>query len=801
MAAGAGLALLAAVVAVFSAPGDLLPGSPRADLGQQFLAWRAFAADSLRHGHLPLWNPFVYAGEPFLAGFQSAVLYPLNVVFLVLPLVRAVNLSLILHAFILGAGLYRWARMRGLHPLAGATGAAILVFGGPVFPQVYAGHLSNLCALAWAPWIFASVEDWLVRRTPRALAIAAAATALQILAGQMQYVFYTSVAVVLQFVVLTWPSRWSATSGRAGPDREQHLRSLWQHPLFVLLLYCAAAALAAIQLLPGWQTAQEGLRQGPLPAEFAGQFSLPPENLLTTIAGGFFGDPVHHLYWGRCYPWEMSLFAGAAAVLLGAIAFTKPTHRRRAAAGLMIASPLLLLALGRHTPLFNPLLHYAPGFGRFRGWSKFTFPAFVFLTLIVAEGADVVIRLPHPASSEASGRKTEHESLEGFRYPRRTIPLFGIGLGAILAAAGGWLALHTALLAPSMARIYATGESYLPAATFTDPAVIHAAGVQAGRSLMLAGIVALVAGLSLALSRLNRLRPLRWMVFVLVGLELAGFARSQWATFRQSEAVLPELRAFISSHPGDYRVQNLIEPNNGFLLGAADIWGNDPALLKRYAELIAFSQGIKPDLASQNVDFHSVSPFFPLLRLSYIFTQNAAGVHEYPVPGAMDRVQLISRYRVVSGRDAAFAAMSQSTFDPRSTVILEQALKPSFNSSLVERVVPFSPSLHRTSPDAPARVISSSADAFTVEANTSSPTLLLVADAFSRDWHATALPGSAQQDYTVMPADYAFRATPLAAGHHLIRFEYRPRGLALGAAISILAWAAWLALWLWRKRL
>ena len=40
-------------------------------------AWRAFAAASLRSGHLPLWNPFTYGGEPFLAGFQSAVFYPL----------------------------------------------------------------------------------------------------------------------------------------------------------------------------------------------------------------------------------------------------------------------------------------------------------------------------------------------------------------------------------------------------------------------------------------------------------------------------------------------------------------------------------------------------------------------------------------------------------------------------------------------------------------------------------------------------------------------------------------------------
>ena len=74
------------------------------------------------------------------------------------------------------------------------------------------------------------------------------------------------------------------------------------------------------------------------------------------------------------------------------------------------------------------------------------------------------------------------------------------------------------------------------------------------------------------------------------------------------------------------------------------------------------------------------------------------------------------------------------------------------------------------------------------------PSLLLITDAYARGWRALALPGSAQARYEVMPANYCLRVIPLAAGHHLLRVEYSPSGYRLGKAVSIAAWAVFLAL-------
>ncbi|MCB0167640.1 MAG: hypothetical protein KDI79_25665, partial [Anaerolineae bacterium] len=45
-----------------------------------------FAAENLRHGLIPLWNPHLYSGTPFAADIQSGLFYPINIViFLLVP--------------------------------------------------------------------------------------------------------------------------------------------------------------------------------------------------------------------------------------------------------------------------------------------------------------------------------------------------------------------------------------------------------------------------------------------------------------------------------------------------------------------------------------------------------------------------------------------------------------------------------------------------------------------------------------------------------------------------------------------
>src|SRR5262245_28379017 len=67
---------------------DLPISTPHAELGDtitQFYPWRTSSGQSIRNAVLPLWNPLLLAGTPFQANMLSALFYPPNWLFAVIP--------------------------------------------------------------------------------------------------------------------------------------------------------------------------------------------------------------------------------------------------------------------------------------------------------------------------------------------------------------------------------------------------------------------------------------------------------------------------------------------------------------------------------------------------------------------------------------------------------------------------------------------------------------------------------------------------------------------------------------------
>ncbi len=732
---------------VWLLPAGLLLSASDTDVIAQFVAWRSFAAERILAGDLPFWNPYTYAGQPFVGGFQSAIFYPPNVMFLALPVERAINLSFLLHLVWLGWGMAVWARLRGCTPAGAAVAALVVPLSGPVFPHLYAGHLPNICTMAWAPWLFAGFDRWWMSRDRRGLLVAMAAAAMQALAGHVQYAWYTAMAVVLYAGVLSFVE--PARAARA--------------LLAIPVIYVGAACLAAAQLASGIAAMTEGLRGSAAAFSYVRAFSFPPENVLTLIAPGVFGavstDATTPTYWGRAYLWEMSLFVGAAGVLLATVGIgDRISRRRRCCAYLVIPLVLGVLALGANTPLLAALYAWAPGFATFRGLSKFTFPLVLFGALAIAAGADAVLsgRLPRVAVTTAIGVA-----------------------GVALAGAGLWLVLTPDAAAGWMRFMQESGESGLPATIAADATFAHDAGRQAGLSLAMAGaLTALVSAAFLA----ARHRPSwRLVPLVVLPLELASFAVGHLGTARLTDCVPLPVRTFLASQPGEYRILNTVLPNNGFLAGRADGGGNDPAVLRRYAELVTASEGGDPLAATQHLPFTRLGSTLAMLRIRYAFFAGDDGIElaENQTP-PLPRVFLVSDYRVVPDRRAALATVLAADFDPAGPVILETEPSPR-------------PAAGR--PPGSARVTAETSDSIDIEVETPAAAVLVVTDPFSRDWRARPIDSDLQARYEVQPANYVLRGIALTAGRHRLRLEYVPAYSALGAGISILAAAAWLVLW------
>ena len=728
-------------------PGARVLGDPPSDMLTHSLPWRAFGFGELAKGNLALWNPHVFGGAPYFGGLQSALLYPPNLLFLVLPLPLAMNWGLALDFWLLGAFMFLWARRRGLAPFAAFVCSALVILCAPHFWRVLIGGTAAAGVMAWAPLLFLCIDEWLATRRPLWCLLGMLAVAMQIFAGQPQYVYYIAIIAAVYSALRLLAAREGRLSAAVG----------------LLSLHAGGALLGAAQMLPALQVTAETVRGQPLPYEFAAAYSFPPENFITLLAPGFFGDGHNQPYWGRWFLPEASAFMGVIGLSLAVYGFGAARIAGKWAL-LAAAAVAALLALGDNTPLYRPLYDWMPWFDKFRLTTRFMFPAMMILALFAGYGLDRILR-------------------------ERVVParaLWGAGasasalfVAAILVRAVEWQPFFNAVIR--------TGQSFADGAFYGDPAGVLSSQVFASRSLVLAGVtLAAATGLALCLRREPRAALLLGALAVA---EAFAFARAQRPTFDPAAAKLPELGRFLAGQPGDYRILNLVYPNSGIFTGARDAWGYDPAIERRYAELIHWSVGNDPASATMQVEFKQFHPLLAMLRVKYVVDLQLKDKLMTIAPGALPplrQVELIGAYQVRVGRDAVLGALGAPSFDPRKEVVLEREPRPAPVAS--------------ANPGR-AAVVRQGTDWLEIEADVVSPSILLVTDAWSPAWRARSLKGSAASDYEVMPANHALRAVALGTGKHHLRLEYAPAAVPLGLAVSLFAWAAWIgAVLLLRRR-
>jgi hypothetical protein len=263
------------------------------------------------------------------------------------------------------------------------------------------------------------------------------------------------------------------------------------------------------------------------------------------------------------------------------------------------------------------------------------------------------------------------------------------------------------------------------------------------------------------------------------------FAFSTVPVFTYGTGDHPAVGNFLQSHPGDYRFIKTDFNNLAMKWHAQDMGGYESLRLRRYDEFIQWSQGKNPDEVPNLVVIKKIHPAFRLLRLRYAFDTQSGSRQTFKTP--LPHVLLVQNYRILSARNDIFKALGSNNFDSSREVILENEPNPR-------------PQPGPAAGTATVKVLDT--DTMEIEADTPRPALLLVTDTYSKGWRATALPGSTQSQYTVMPANYILRAIPLSAGKHHIRLEYLPWSFVVGKWISLASLGIYLlsAALYWRSR-
>lgn len=378
---------------------------------------RRFALQEIEAGRgLPLWNPFVYGGLPFLATLPGPIFYPSSLLYLALPLHRAIGWTFVLHTFLATAFGYFAARSFQLGRPAAAVSGTAFGFSGYLMSTLYGGHDGRMFAIVLIPLALGMAERGV--RTGKGVWFLgmAAAVALQIFTPHAQMMYFSSLWL-LAFCLFRLVY--------AGGERRNGQASL-RRGAWVVGAFALAGLIGAVQVLPAWGLLQHVNRAAQETGyAFASSWAMPPQELTALVLPDLIGSL--DSYWGA-NPFKLHTeYLGSGALALAVVALAGSIGRSTEERGVVwffaaAAGAGALFALGSATPVHRVAYEIVPLMDSFRAPSMMLGPVACFVALLAGFGWEQVQREDRPFPWGAIWLLS--------------LPFLGLGLAAALAPQG-----------------------------------------------------------------------------------------------------------------------------------------------------------------------------------------------------------------------------------------------------------------------------------------------------------------------------------------------------------------------------
>lgn len=709
------------------------------DQSTQFYPYRYFARQQVRAGEVPLWNPFILMGTPFLADMQSAVFSPFHLFSYLGDLKTSFAWSALCRLLTAGLGMYYLCRLFAIST-AGAVLAGI-GFMFCAFQVVWLNHPHTHVSVL-LPWAFVAAEESVTRPSLRAALIMAAVVATLFFGGHPETVLHIAMGTVVFFLY------------RVGQTLHKTRNR------FALAAPCASAVggallglgLAAIVLVPfaellwssGVWEARGSFARNP--------FVLPPSVLLTTVAPDLFGNPARGTDYGPANYNERDMYAGFLPLLLALLALRWWRHdwRVRFFSGWGLFSLTIILGLW---PIFDlvtwlPVLHHTANHRLVLLWQ-------FCVALLAGVSADHILR------AEQAGTVT---------LPRRFLTLAG---SLTLLPFILWLILQLGILPQNPKILYGALLPLLFAAT--------------------------AFGL-FELLRRNILSLRTWgaAACLLTFLDLFIVGRSYNPAVPREHVFdcVPDSVRFLQQQEGIFRVTAveglLLLANTSMMYGLQDVRGYElpaPGRLGRFFTdgLHGFYDGAhyEPrDLTPQTLRLLSLANVRYLLSTRDLTNVSPALTKAYEKEifihensDVLPRAFIVHQVREASDERDALAKVTDSSIDLKEVGILEAADNPD------EKLPLQAP--HSDQPPTGACVDKADISRYEphqvhVQVESCGPGVVILTDTYYRGWQVY-VDGVEQP---LRRANYLFRGVSCGSGRHEIRFVYQPFSYTLGVAIT-----------------
>ena len=754
-------------------------------------------ADEISQGRLPHWNPYLNTGVPLLATGNSGMFYPPLWLALIFPGNTATVWSLFVSAHVALAAGSAWCMARGFGCSGAAAGLAALAyaFGGAVLFQ-YA-NVVYLIGAAWLPLAVLGIERVRNGPTTRDVATLGTALAMIVLGGDPQLAYHVGILALLRLCLSAQPADRAATRGRAA--------------LGLTSAAAVALSLAAVQWLPSYALAHTSDRAiesvvaedttaaavtGPLTPHAAKRywFSVGPWRLAELFVPNLSGQMFpRHQRWlealpAESHPWTASLYMGIVPLLLAGATWRHARRNPRIAWLWAVAAFAALASFGRYglgwcgeeLGLIQPtdwdlpddvratgglywlLSQLLPGYDAFRYPAKWTVVAAVAIAALAAFGFDRLL------GRQADGNER---------------------VCAQCWFAFGGVALVAAALLKVMRGSWSTWGAHVPADPLFGPFDADGAGWGLVFSLVQLASVSVTVGL--LIQRRARLGQTAAVVVLCVtAFDLALAAGPLVATVPSASGVFDT--------PFD-RLDN--EPRARRTLGSRQLptpW-RDESSDDRLSEWLRWQR----TTGQPNWNLIDRTPVGIVSPAVWPYAAKAhfrASIEHGAAPLSGGRVWL-------SDEVVRIDTINETSADQvrrRSAEVLD--LLSAQTSAARLAVVETDTSLDEWTDVAPAdrsgtaHIVAETTDRVDISVELTRPGVLVLADLYTPDWHATIETDDVKANAEVLRVNRIMRGVALPAGQHRVTFVYRPTGFTIGAIVSGLAWTALLATTLWSLR-
>lgn len=695
------------------------------DVITQIYPWKHITITDWKNGHVPLWNPYSFAGTVHAANYQTAVFSPINLLYIFLTASTAWSISVLLQPLLAGFFMYIFLRSEKTSIEAAIVGSISFMFCG--FLVTWMAYETLGFAALVLPLCLFCVNAIIKDKKWWAYPLLSLSIWFSLVSGHFQTSLYVLIATTLYAIY-------------SGYVIKRYTRAF-----YILVFLIFGVLVSSDQLFITYEAFTQTVRS----SSFIKGEIIPWAYLITLFAPDFYGNPVTRNDWFGHYA-EWGGFIGVIPLFLS-IFVIKSKEKNKfffailAGASLLLATPTVFtdFMYAAHIPVLST-----------SAASRVIILMSFSLSVLAAFGIDALIVLWDKAK-------------------KRDMWIYSICMGMFLVLTWGVLLFFHIL--PSDKLSIAIHNTVLPSVFLSVLAGVVILGAYLPKNKRKIMIVLLICFSVIDLLRFAS----KWMPF-----EPKAFLYPEMPVTKK----LDELRGaspfrvvgnYGNELGGMYQISSIegydamYKKRYGeFILylssGTLSVPSRSVAILDKHGPHTQDAL----ELVGTRYYLHKFSdgrfpwayPFWEFPQYNSIWKDETYEIFENPK--AYPRAFLASSYTVATSEIEILNTMFSQGFDRRERLVLED--KPSIEPSIGT---------------GEATITSYTPERIVITTKSDVDKLLFLSDSYDAGWKAT-IDGV---EATIYRADYTFRAVALPKGEHTVVFYYAPASLKLGYGFALIS--------------